>query len=142
MTKPNYETIVLQVANVAVSEAIDRRKLLIARNQVEILAAMEMMSGNLVVYLQAYLAAGDRQQVGEDTVTYLADWRQWFKARWFNNRMLRWLLRKYPLRHKTIKVPTVWITRVCPHLAIPIGSNKFEILKPHFDHCLTKDQPR
>lgn len=74
----------------------------------------------LVINLKMFLVEGLKESYGATKrIEYHADWRQAFKARWFNNRLLRWLIRRYPIKMTVVDVPqTMNVTRVCPHLPI------------------------
>lgn len=93
----------------------------------------------LVMNLKMFLVEGQKESYGAvKRVEFHADWRQAFKARWFNNRLLRWLIRRYPIRMTVVEVQqTVNVTRVCPHL--PITDEAARDGRTHFHFLMPQD---
>jgi len=119
LTRNQIKQITLQVVKFNLNTALSLREMTsIHAISPEIL--IDEMVQRLVVNLKIFLVQGHREEYGSvKRIEYHADWRQSFKARWFNNRLLRWLIRRYPIRMTTVEVQQhVTVTRVCPHLPV------------------------
>lgn len=111
----------LEVIRYHLTKRLSERELYFASGNVEAAAWVDLAARDLVAQLEVFLVKGKTTSGGaSETVSYPADWWQAFKARWFDYRTLRWLLRKYPVRMTEVKVQTRYeVTRVCPHIPIP-----------------------
>jgi hypothetical protein len=117
----SHRRTVLDLMRYQVTRAISTRGLQIAGGEVEARVVIDSVTGDMIAELNTVLVAGRRRQLaGEERVRYPDGPWQWFKLRYFDNRLLRWFLRRRPVKMFEIRVPTrIELIRVCPHL--PIG---------------------
>jgi hypothetical protein len=108
----------LRVLEYRLAQAISEREIVLSGGSVEARVIIDEAARRVVEELSVFLAEGAKtSHGGEVVVEHHADWRQAFKARWFDYRPLRWLLRKYPVKMTKVKVPqTINVTRMCPHI--------------------------
>jgi hypothetical protein len=101
------------------AQALDTRAMRVLHG-VEPQVMIDATAQQLVMRLKVFLVQGHTEQAGgEKVVEYPADWWQAFRARWFDNRLLRWHLRRHPVRMAAVRVPQlINVTRVCPHLPV------------------------
>lgn len=130
--RDSYRQACLTVGHAVIADAIGERQLALPAHHLDLQVTWDHVYRRMLVHLSAMFAAGDRVESHEVEVKYLADWRQAFKARWFDYRPLRWLLRRYPPQYTTRKVRTVSVTRVCPHLPL----DKEAMRRGHYEFLL------
>lgn len=116
----DYQRVSLRVLKTAITQSISAGQLRTCPGAVEVDVVMDHAANALVQRLVLFLAEGQRtESTAEVVVEWPADWWQAFKARWFDCRLLRWVLRRYPVRKAVRRVPQrVELIRVCPHLPI------------------------
>ena len=103
------------------AQRISERETMLAAGNAGVAAVIDEATSDLLIRLDIYLAGGRPVEHSHtERVSWPADWRQAFKARWFDCRPLRWLLRRCPVVMAHRDVPQrLTVHRVCPHLPIP-----------------------
>lgn len=117
---PDYKRVAVETMVFSVQSHMSKLDMALARDQIELACRIDEVSQALVAEIRWWMAGKRETDATETTIEHPADWWQAFKARWFDNRLLRWLLRRYPVRMAQHKVATqiVHETRVCPHLPL------------------------
>lgn len=138
MTNDQFKTATLRVVKFHLHSMLSLREMT-AIHGISPEVLIDDVAKHLIVKLKMFLVEGLKESHGAvKRVEYYADWRQAFKARWFDNRLFRWLIRRYPIRMTVVEVQqTVNVTRVCPHL--PITDEAARDGRTHFQFLMPQD---